>query len=230
MPAETAAARRSAHQREWWEAIVRPAASGRDIESVFALRYRVYVEEYGKPYPGADHERRLLSDEWDAHSTVLVAERDGRVAGTIRGTLGSAPGFAEAHADVFGRLEEVRAVGCHRVAYSSRLVVDAAARGHSRLALALMVASYAWALGRDVRVCLCHTVAPLLPLMEKMGWQRRGEPFVHADSSTLQYPMVLVVSDQAHLHSVGSPLAGLTGDALTASAAGNLADRSVSPA
>jgi N-acyl-L-homoserine lactone synthetase len=229
MRAEVAAARRSAPRREWWEAIVRSATSDRDLESVFALRYRVYVEEYGKPYPSADHERRLLSDEWDALSTVLVAERDGRVAGTIRGTLGSAPGFAEAHADVFGHLEEVRAVGWHRVACGSRLVVDAAARGHSRLAVALMVAIYAWAVRQGAVLCLCHTVAPLLPLMEKMGWQRRGEPFVHADSSTLQYPMVLVVSDQAHLQSVGSPLACVAGDALTASSARNMADRSVSP-
>ena len=209
MRVEAAAARRSAHQREWWDSIVRPATSDRDLESVFALRYRVYVEEYGKPYPGADHERRLLSDEWDTHSTVLVAERDGRVAGTIRGTLGSAPGFAEAHADVFGQLEEVHAVGWHRVACGSRLVVDAYARGHSRLAVALMVALYAWAVRQGAVLCLCHTVAPLLPLMEKMGWQRRGEPFLHADSSTLQYPMVLIVSDQEHLLSVGSPLASL---------------------
>lgn len=230
MRVEVAAGRRSAHQREWWESIVRPATSDHDLESVFALRYRVYVEEYGKPYPEADHERRLLSDEWDAHSAVLVAERDGRVAGTIRGTLGSAPGFAEAHAGVFGHLEEVRTVGWHRVACGSRLVVDAAARGHSRLAVALMVAIYAWAVRQGAVLCLCHTVAPLLSLMEKMGWQRRGEPFVHADSSTLQYPMVLVVSDQAHLHSVGSPLAGVAGDSPTASPAGNMADRSVSPA
>ncbi len=210
MCADTTPDRRMANERgPWWESFVRHASCDRDLASVFALRYRVYVEEYGKPYPDADHEHRLLFDEWDAHSAVLVAERDGRVAGTIRGTLGSAPGFAAAHADLFGHLDEVRAVGWHRVAYSSRLVVDAAARGHSRLALALMVASYAWALGCNVSVCLCHTAEPLLPLMEKMGWQRRGEPFVHADSSTCQYPMVLMVRDQAHLQAVGSPLAGL---------------------
>lgn len=231
MPAEVAAGRRAANSRDaWWESIVRPATSDRDLEEAFALRYRVYVEEYGKPYPGADHERRLLSDEWDAHSAVLVAERDGRVAGTIRGTLGSAPGFAEAHADVFGQLEEVRAVGWHRVACGSRLVVDAAARGHSRLAVALMVAIYAWAVRQGAVVCLCHTVAPLLPLMEKMGWQRRGEPFLHADSSTLQYPMVLVVGDQQHLQSVGSPLAGLAVEVSLAPSARNFDGPSVSTA
>lgn len=230
MRVEVAAGRRSGHQRGWWESIVRPATSDHDLESVFALRYRVYVEEYGKPYPGADHRRRLLSDEWDAHSAVLIAERDGHVAGTIRGTLGSAPGFAEAHDAVFGHLDGVRTVGWHRVAYSSRLVVNKAARGHSRLALALMVASYTWALSCDVTVCICHTVEPLLPLMEKMGWQRRGEPFQHADSSTLQYPMVLVVEDQQHLRSVGSPLAGLAGEASLATPARNFEAPSVSTA
>lgn len=231
MPAEVAAGRRAANSRDaWWESIVRPATSDRDLEEAFALRYRVYVEEYGKPYPGADHRRRMLSDQWDPHSTVLIAERDGHVAGTIRGTVGSAPGFGEAHEAVFGHMEEVRAVGWHRVAYSSRLVVDKAARGHSRLALALMVASYTWALSCDVTVCICHTVEPLLPLMEKMGWQRRGEPFLHADSSTLQYPMVLVVEDQQHLQSVGSPLAGLAAEVSLAPSARNVDAPSVSMA
>ena len=214
----------------WWESLVRPATARLDLEAAFALRYRVYVDEYGKPYPGADHQRRLLSDAWDAHSCVLIAERDGHVVGTIRGTLGREPGFAEAHAGVFAHLDEVHAVGWHRVAYGSRLVVDADVRGHSRLAVALMVAIYVWALRNGAMLCLCHTVEPLLPLMEKMGWQRRGQPFLHGDSSTLQYPMVLAVENQGHLQSVGSPFAGLERGATHASPSRNPDDRSVSPA
>ena len=66
--------------------------------------------------------------------------------------------------------------------------------------------------------------------MEKVSRQRCGEPFMHAESSTLPYPMALVVSDQAHLQSVGSPLAGLAGDSPKAIPAGNSADWSVSSA
>lgn len=116
------------------------------------------------------------------------------------------------------------------MAYGARIVVDANARGHSRLAVALMVAIYAWALRHGAVLCLCHTVAPLLPLMEKMGWQRRGEPFLHADSSMLQYPMVLVAGDQQHLQSVGSPFAGLAAEASLATPARNFEAPSVSTA
>lgn len=89
-----------------------------------------------------------------------------------------------------------------------------------------MVAIYAWAVRHGAVLCVCHTVAPLLPLMEKMGWLRSGEPFAHVDSSTLQYPMVLVVGDQAHLRSVGSPLAGVAHESAPARPVGYMAEQS----
>jgi len=50
----------------------RLAETTNDRHSAFRLRYEVYIAEQGKPYPEADHEERLLSDDLDRDADVIV--------------------------------------------------------------------------------------------------------------------------------------------------------------
>lgn len=189
---------------EWWRALVRHATTETDMERVYRLRYRVYVGEHGKPYPRADHAGGRLTDGLDGHSCVLLAERGDVVIGTVRGTAACAPGFIDEYGPLFGLERSVRAT-LGRVGYASRLVVDAEHRGRSRVAVALMTAIFDWACTQQFALCLCHTTHRLVPLMERLGWSCQGRPFVHADSGSIQVPMVLHTWELERLRALNSP-------------------------
>jgi hypothetical protein len=43
-------------------ATLRSASTEADHEAVYRLRYEIYVEEMGYPFPGVDNPRRRLAD------------------------------------------------------------------------------------------------------------------------------------------------------------------------
>jgi len=51
---------------------VEVATRERERNDIFQLRYRIYIEVQGKPYP-ADHERRLLTDELDERGLLFYS-------------------------------------------------------------------------------------------------------------------------------------------------------------
>lgn len=67
-------------------------ASGKELEEVFRLRYKVYCEEWGFERP-EDHPKGVETDEYDEHSIHFAALRDGQLVGTVRMILNSEKGF-----------------------------------------------------------------------------------------------------------------------------------------
>jgi len=63
---------------------IRIAETDEERRAIFAFRYRVYIEEMGKPYKNADHENKLLTDELDDCATLLYVETDNEIIGTVR--------------------------------------------------------------------------------------------------------------------------------------------------
>lgn len=67
---------------------IRLAKNDIDKANVYRLRYELYVEDQGIFGSEANHERRWLHDEYDDCSQIWLAEVDGMIVGTIRGTWG----------------------------------------------------------------------------------------------------------------------------------------------
>src|SRR5882757_8136585 len=70
---------------------IRVADCEQTRRAIYKFRYKIYIEEMGKPYRNADHENRLLTDELDENATLLYAEESGEIVGTTRINWGSDP-------------------------------------------------------------------------------------------------------------------------------------------
>lgn len=125
------------------------AATEAERDECRALRYRVYVEEQGRPSALADHERRLDHSADDATGILFCARAGGALAGTVRvhhGAVTDIPAFVRSMCGLprEGALPHVAAIG--------RLAVDGRYRGGKAI-VALLRECMAWlsADGRDTR-------------------------------------------------------------------------------
>lgn len=54
------------------------------LESIYRMRYEVYVEEMQRPQQYADHERRMIKEPLDERGNIYYATHEGRIVGTMR--------------------------------------------------------------------------------------------------------------------------------------------------
>jgi predicted GNAT family N-acyltransferase len=182
-------------------ALVREATTGEELERICRFRYSVYVEEMGKPMPGADHERRCLQDDLDGRSTHLFAEREGEIIGTVRIVWGC-DGLPPAYIGWYG-LERFQVFPESAISFTGRLMVAGKHR-HGPLALLLAKEVYRRTLERGVAFDFIHTTHPLIPFFYRLGYRRYRNDFVDPDLGP-RTPLVMVLLDLEHLLNCSFP-------------------------
>src|SRR6185369_5792109 len=108
--------------------------------AIYRFRYKIYIEEMGKPYRNADHVNELLTDDLDQNATLLYAELNGQIVGTLRVSWGLDPAVIAAFSKPFG-LEMFEAFSPTDFSFCSRLMVAPRLR-RSALAANLSTAAY----------------------------------------------------------------------------------------
>ena len=183
--------------------VIRLATTPEDRERIFRFRYRIYVEEMGRPQKYADHQRRTVEEPFDQTGHLLLAEVDGEVVGTLRANLGRDTDLGY-YTWLFG-LDSVGAAFPRDVSLTTKLMVVPALRS-STLAVRLALALYD--LGRDhgIRHDFIDCNAHLEAFFTRLGY-RRYRPHVEHPEYGRVLPLRLDVDDLAYLQSVGSPLA-----------------------
>lgn len=178
------------------------ATTPEECEAIYRFRYSVYVEEMGKECQSyADHSRKLLSDPMDEHSSLFYAESNGRILGTLRGTLGDVPqgkaltGYYQL--PKFGEFKPAE------LSFTSRLMIDKAQR--RTMALPLMLnRAYEFGLKQGVKFDFCNCTPALVELYEHLGYRRYGVNF-HDPEVGYRVPLVMMPRDAEHLKKIRSP-------------------------
>lgn len=183
--------------------LIRQAETDEERQRIFRFRYAIYVEEMGKPMPGANHEQRILQDDLDARSTQLYVERDGDIAGAVRIIWGR-DGLPPAYSNWYG-LERFRAFPSSEISFTGRMMVAEKYRS-SPLAVSLGREAYRRGHENGVGFDFIHTTPPLVPFFERLGHRRYNGDFLDPDLGP-RTPMVLVLEDLAHLERCQSPFA-----------------------
>jgi predicted GNAT family N-acyltransferase len=170
--------------------------------AIYTFRYRIYIEEMGKPYRHADHKNRMLRDPLDDEATLLYSTRNGEITGTLRINWGedisALTSFAESCA-----LAHFRPFPADSLSFCSRLMVDKARRS-SAVAAALSTAAYLTGRERSIQLNFSHCAPRLLSFFERMGFRQYTRPFHHSEVGP-QVPLVLVLEDIEHLRVSRSP-------------------------
>jgi predicted GNAT family N-acyltransferase len=191
-------------------AAVRRADDDREREAIFRFRHSVYIEELGRDVGAIGDDRGLLRDpEDDEPATTLLytSTAHGRVTGTAR-VRGWAQGRAPS--DVQDRFSMPRFDGLAQVgtAELGRVMLRADQRGRFGL-MSLMCAAYQVAAGElrcDVLFLTC--LSGLVRHYRQVGFRTYASDLVPT-ANGVTVPMMLVLSDRAHLDGVRSFLAPL---------------------
>ena len=178
------------------------AQSDDERRAIYEFRYRIYIEEMGKPYSHADHALKQFRDELDDRATLLYSTRDGEITGTLRINWGEDDAafttFTQSCALAnFGQFP------ADSLSFCSRLMVHQARRS-SAVAAALSTTAYLMGRARDTQFNFMHCAPRLVRLFERMGFRQYTRPFRDPEIGS-QVPLVLVLEDVDHLRATRSP-------------------------
>lgn len=171
-------------------------------ESVFRLRYEVYVEGDGKRIVGADHSARCIEEPLDAWGTLIYQEREGGTVATVRTNFASDGSLAEL---VPTQLELTRFESFPNgvLSYCSRLAVQRRWRS-PRTLLPLLGSVYALGRMRGAHFNVIFCSEEMTRFFRRLGYLRFG-PYFEYQNLGLRAPMVLALEDIEHLERCGSP-------------------------
>jgi CRP/FNR family cyclic AMP-dependent transcriptional regulator len=166
---------------------VKLAQTTNELDQLFRVRHRVFVEEdgYMPERPG-----RRIYDHFDAFPTTanVIAIADGRVVGGVRFTE---PSPAGSPADGLFDFGPYLPPEPDRVVTGSMLVLDKQYRGQARLTFALNGMGLYWAVARG----MTHVIAAANPDREasflKVGYRAVVPQFFHADKGLYVVPIML---------------------------------------
>jgi N-acyl amino acid synthase of PEP-CTERM/exosortase system len=103
------------------EFIFKRSDNEEELDQIYRLRYKVYVEEWGFER-SEDHPKGIEKDEFDEHAIHFLAKRDGQIIGTIRIIRNSEKGFPlERHCTLH---TDLSSLGRNAIGEISRLAVS----------------------------------------------------------------------------------------------------------
>ncbi|MEJ8837560.1 GNAT family N-acetyltransferase [Ramlibacter sp. AN1133] len=179
------------------------AETAADMQAVARLRYEVYIEEQGKPYPSADHANRTWTDALDlANPSVILVAAGDLVVGTIRVNALDDPEVRAVYGPVFdltgaGAPFAEDAVVCSRLAVAPR-------HRNGRARALLLQTIFEHGLAGGAKHCFAASAAPLLRLFRSYGFREYAGPVQDPVVGKLRRS-VLKLHDLRHLEAVGSP-------------------------
>lgn len=180
----------------------RLALSEQDRLAAFRLRYARYIAEQGKPYPEADHQQQILSDELDHDGDIIVVESDGIICGTVRANWLDSPTTLARYHHVF-ELSRFSDIAPAEIAVCSRLAASPEHR-HARAREKLFDVIYERGLARNTQICFVTCAPYLTRMFRKYGFREYLAPVRDPIVGTL-HRMLLVLHDLDHLAQCGSP-------------------------
>lgn len=182
---------------------IRIATTPGEMEQIYLLRYRCYVEELGWKYDQADAAAKELRDPMDATGLIYYAEEGGRVVATycvhVPDGYFKLPDKWRNHyaLDRFAEFPE------ECFSFSSRLMVAQEHRG-SMAVPKMLIEAYAEGWRRGTRFNFCFCRPRLIDLYERLGFIRYKDNIFEPTQGYMS-PMVLINEDAEHLQAVRSP-------------------------
>ena len=184
---------------------LKQAVSDEEKHSIYQFRYKVFSQHLGRDdLDGIDHERRVLSDPLDTHSTHFYFGEFARpVAAVTVSPLDNE--YLPSELSQFLEIDRLKtAVDTGHIRLANWLLVDPDYSGSS-LVPTLLSSSYEMLLGSDVELLLTFCRPGLVSFYERFGL----EQYSHATQLKgigLRCPLMLVMKDASRLRAIRSPL------------------------
>lgn len=146
---------------------VRQVSDPTELERVYRFRYRIYVEEMGRPQAYADHLKKRIEDTLDRTGYVFAAFEKSEVVGTVRTNFVRDNNIGEY--DRLYALDSVPGDVKPFASLTTRLMV--APRYRARLlAVQLACAVYSFGLREGIHVDFIDCNQHLVPFFSRLGY------------------------------------------------------------
>ncbi|MBP2642118.1 MAG: cyclic nucleotide-binding protein [Firmicutes bacterium] len=180
------------------------ATTFEEKREIYHLRYQIYVEEMSMRIDNIDSSNQLVYDELDEWATLLYARKGARLIGTARINIGTLVDFSSEEAELLSLhpFQECNAKKS-KLSFVTKMMVTPDQRNSAVLYL-LMAKCYDLCSQQSpfmFGICNVH----LLRLYEQTGFHRYKKNVVHPNFG-LTFPIVMVLDDVEHYHTVRSPL------------------------
>lgn len=181
-----------------------------ECEAVYRFRYRVYVKELHLEVPEANHPRKRLYSQDDdrIHATIFYTGTPKEITGTVR-IRTWAPGEVPEKESKWLSMERFSGIARLTTAEIEHLVIRSDQRG-KLIVPALVCAAYEFLAGeKNADLAFWYSWPGHVRLYRMIGAVPYGGSLVAGGVGSLKVPLVLVLSDIAHLERSGSFLAPL---------------------
>lgn len=183
---------------------IRNAVSASDRAAVYRLRYERYVEDQGLFQQHADHDNRWLRDNDDDDATLIMAEVDGDLVGTLRALWGGAITFSSETRSTY-ELQRFRGVIDERdIVIGDRLVVREHYRG-TTLTQALVARGLEDVVRCNAELILSNCEPTLVPHYLQFGFRPYGGVSNHPTNGVL-VGIGMIAGDLDYLRAIDSPV------------------------
>lgn len=170
-------------------------------EAIYRFRYDTYVREMNRTQQYADHDRGWIKEPLDDTAHVLGAFVGDEVVGTYRANFARTSDLG-----IYDQLYRMNWAGEFHpwhTSISTKLMVAPQYRG-SALGIRIAVAGYKLCRMHGIEFDFIDCNDPLLGFFGYLGYRQYQEQIVHPEYGRVN-PLVLALSDEAHLQAVKSP-------------------------
>jgi hypothetical protein len=185
---------------------IRKAESPSDRERVYRFRYDIYVMEMKRAQKYADHAARTIREPFDETGHIFLAEdEEERVVGTVRNNFAR-----DTDLGAYRELYSMAILGAEHqpmISICTKLMLSPEHR-RGTLAHRLCTSVYTFALTRNILFDFIDCNPHLEDYFQRLGYRKYQERIHHPEYGDV-LPLVLALTDLAHLEEVGSPWARL---------------------
>jgi hypothetical protein len=179
------------------------AKTEEDLKQLYQLRYKVFVEELGRPEKYADHELKEIKDPLDEIADNMIAVDEGRIVGAMRFNFCSQIKDS-LYKDVY-RLDKFGSFYPDYISINTKLIVTSEKR-HRNVALELAMTLYTNRVSKvNFNVIDCYPF--MVPFYLKFGYRFYTSNVIHPEFG--EVVSLVLVKDSDYLKRIGSPLAKL---------------------
>jgi hypothetical protein len=188
--------------------VVRRVTDPAELQEVYRLRYRVYVEELGYPQRYADHRTGMVQEPLDETAHILGGFDQGRLAGTCRINFAAETDLGD-YVELY-RLRHFAPFFPRQVSVTTKgMMLPDYRHGVPCLQMILDGYRYLRAACSDICFDFIDAKPHLLPLHRKIGYRQVAPAMPHPEVGGKVHPLVLVVRDRRYFQRIQSPLAGV---------------------
>lgn len=170
-------------------------------EAIYRFRYDIYVKEMQRPQQYADHTCAMIREPLDETAHLFGAFLGKRIVGTLRLNFAR-----ETELGYYQELYEMNWAGEFHPAHTSistKFMVAREYRG-SQLGLKIAVAAYRFLRSHKIEFNFIDCNSHLLSLFRLLGYRQHRPNICHPEYGEVT-PLVLALSDEAHLKAIRSP-------------------------